>query len=151
MTPWSSKHCASNNGMAKRGGVCQSFPDHTLWLLCFFGTFFLSLFISACFSIYFQPASFYVSPADLAKVENGGVAVLTGRKVGNSDISISYYSEAVLLITSTWKSLKNAEVTREEKMIYGCISVCGWVVLIVPSCVCVCTRGVGGTHGCQRK
>ncbi|XP_058631487.1 apoptosis-inducing factor 1, mitochondrial isoform X2 [Onychostoma macrolepis] len=37
-------------------------------------------------SIYFQPASFYVSPADLAKVENGGVAVLTGRKVVHMDV-----------------------------------------------------------------
>uniref|UniRef100_A0A672MVW9 Apoptosis-inducing factor 1, mitochondrial n=1 Tax=Sinocyclocheilus grahami TaxID=75366 RepID=A0A672MVW9_SINGR len=37
-------------------------------------------------SIYFQPPSFYVSPADLAKVENGGVAVLTGRKVVHMDV-----------------------------------------------------------------
>lgn len=43
--------------------------------------------INAClflvFSIYFQPPSFYVSPQDLEKVENGGVAVLTGKKVGD--------------------------------------------------------------------
>ncbi|XP_056313604.1 apoptosis-inducing factor 1, mitochondrial isoform X4 [Danio aesculapii] len=37
-------------------------------------------------SIYFQPPSFYVSPADLAKVENGGVAVLTDRKVVHMDV-----------------------------------------------------------------
>ncbi|XP_057217350.1 apoptosis-inducing factor 1, mitochondrial isoform X2 [Triplophysa rosa] len=37
-------------------------------------------------SIYFQPASFYISPVDLAKVENGGVAVLTGRKVVHMDV-----------------------------------------------------------------
>uniref|UniRef100_A0A8C1XDK5 Apoptosis-inducing factor 1, mitochondrial n=1 Tax=Cyprinus carpio TaxID=7962 RepID=A0A8C1XDK5_CYPCA len=37
-------------------------------------------------SIYFQPPSFYVSPTDLAKVENGGVAVLTGRKVVHMDV-----------------------------------------------------------------
>ncbi|XP_056116034.1 apoptosis-inducing factor 1, mitochondrial isoform X1 [Rhinichthys klamathensis goyatoka] len=37
-------------------------------------------------SIYFQPPSFYISPADLAKVENGGVAVLTGRKVVHMDV-----------------------------------------------------------------
>ncbi|XP_067262612.1 apoptosis-inducing factor 1, mitochondrial isoform X4 [Chanodichthys erythropterus] len=37
-------------------------------------------------SIYFQPPSFYVSPADLAKVENGGVAVLTGHKVVHMDV-----------------------------------------------------------------
>ncbi|XP_016331737.1 apoptosis-inducing factor 1, mitochondrial isoform X2 [Sinocyclocheilus anshuiensis] len=37
-------------------------------------------------SIYFQPPSFYVSPVDLAKVENGGVAVLTGRKVVHMDV-----------------------------------------------------------------
>ncbi|XP_067295286.1 apoptosis-inducing factor 1, mitochondrial isoform X2 [Pseudorasbora parva] len=37
-------------------------------------------------SIYFQPPSFYVSPADLAKVENGGVAVLTGCKVVHMDV-----------------------------------------------------------------
>ncbi|KAK2911145.1 hypothetical protein Q8A67_003278 [Cirrhinus molitorella] len=37
-------------------------------------------------SIYFQPPSFYVSPTDLPKVENGGVAVLTGRKVVHMDV-----------------------------------------------------------------
>nr|XP_005165182.1 apoptosis-inducing factor 1, mitochondrial isoform X1 [Danio rerio] len=37
-------------------------------------------------SIYFQPPSFYVSPADLAKVENGGVAVLTDSKVVHMDV-----------------------------------------------------------------
>uniref|UniRef100_A0A8C1IAZ2 Apoptosis-inducing factor 1, mitochondrial n=1 Tax=Cyprinus carpio TaxID=7962 RepID=A0A8C1IAZ2_CYPCA len=37
-------------------------------------------------SIYFQPPSFYISPTDLAKVENGGVAVLTGRKVVHMDV-----------------------------------------------------------------
>ncbi|XP_051961663.1 apoptosis-inducing factor 1, mitochondrial isoform X2 [Xyrauchen texanus] len=37
-------------------------------------------------SIYFQPPSFYVSPMDLNKVENGGVAVLTGRKVVHMDV-----------------------------------------------------------------
>lgn len=33
-------------------------------------------------SIYFQPASFYISPEELDSAENGGVAVLTGKKVG---------------------------------------------------------------------
>lgn len=33
------------------------------------------------YSIYFQPPSFYVSPQELSEVENGGVAVLTGKKV----------------------------------------------------------------------
>ncbi|XP_055054846.2 apoptosis-inducing factor 1, mitochondrial isoform X2 [Misgurnus anguillicaudatus] len=37
-------------------------------------------------SIYFQPPTFYVDPIDLAKVENGGVAVLTGRKVVHMDV-----------------------------------------------------------------
>uniref|UniRef100_A0A4W5L4Q9 Apoptosis-inducing factor 1, mitochondrial n=1 Tax=Hucho hucho TaxID=62062 RepID=A0A4W5L4Q9_9TELE len=37
-------------------------------------------------SIYFQPPSFYVSPQDLEKVENGGVAVLTGKKVVHMDV-----------------------------------------------------------------
>ncbi|XP_041948191.1 apoptosis-inducing factor 1, mitochondrial isoform X4 [Alosa sapidissima] len=37
-------------------------------------------------SIYFQPPSFYVDPTELAKVENGGVAVLTGRKVVHMDV-----------------------------------------------------------------
>ncbi|KAA0716670.1 Apoptosis-inducing factor 1, mitochondrial [Triplophysa tibetana] len=37
-------------------------------------------------SIYFQPPSFYISPVDLATVENGGVAVLTGRKVVHMDV-----------------------------------------------------------------
>ncbi|KAJ8385734.1 hypothetical protein AAFF_G00183340 [Aldrovandia affinis] len=37
-------------------------------------------------SIYFQPPSFYVSPQDLPKVENGGVAVLTGKKVVHMDV-----------------------------------------------------------------
>jgi hypothetical protein len=33
------------------------------------------------YSIYFQPPSFYVSAQDLPHIENGGVAVLTGKKV----------------------------------------------------------------------
>ncbi|XP_049322689.1 apoptosis-inducing factor 1, mitochondrial isoform X1 [Astyanax mexicanus] len=37
-------------------------------------------------SIYFQPSSFYVSPTELESVENGGVAVLTGRKVMHMDV-----------------------------------------------------------------
>lgn len=32
-------------------------------------------------SIYFQPPSFYINPEQLDSAENGGVAVLTGRKV----------------------------------------------------------------------
>ncbi|XP_006881854.1 PREDICTED: apoptosis-inducing factor 1, mitochondrial isoform X3 [Elephantulus edwardii] len=37
-------------------------------------------------SIYFQPPSFYTSAQDLPHVENGGVAVLTGRKVVQLDV-----------------------------------------------------------------
>ncbi|XP_055499894.1 apoptosis-inducing factor 1, mitochondrial isoform X7 [Leucoraja erinacea] len=37
-------------------------------------------------SIYFQPPSFYVSPQELSFVENGGVAVLTRKKVVNIDV-----------------------------------------------------------------
>ncbi|XP_048839621.1 apoptosis-inducing factor 1, mitochondrial isoform X2 [Brienomyrus brachyistius] len=37
-------------------------------------------------SIYFQPPSFYVSPRELSEVENGGVAVLTGKKVVHMDV-----------------------------------------------------------------
>nr|XP_060612322.1 apoptosis-inducing factor 1, mitochondrial isoform X1 [Anolis sagrei ordinatus] len=37
-------------------------------------------------SIYFQPPSFYVSPRDLPHIENGGVAVLSGRKVVHMDV-----------------------------------------------------------------
>ncbi|XP_048191953.1 apoptosis-inducing factor 1, mitochondrial [Perognathus longimembris pacificus] len=37
-------------------------------------------------SIYFQPPSFYVSAQDLPHVENGGVAVLTGKKVVQLDV-----------------------------------------------------------------
>ncbi|XP_062392499.1 apoptosis-inducing factor 1, mitochondrial isoform X3 [Sardina pilchardus] len=37
-------------------------------------------------SIFFQPPSFYVDPIELTKVENGGVAVLTGRKVVHMDV-----------------------------------------------------------------
>ncbi|KAH0631016.1 hypothetical protein JD844_004479 [Phrynosoma platyrhinos] len=37
-------------------------------------------------SIYFQPPSFYVSPHDLSHIENGGVSVLTGRKVVHMDV-----------------------------------------------------------------
>ncbi|XP_067903818.1 apoptosis-inducing factor 1, mitochondrial isoform X1 [Heterodontus francisci] len=37
-------------------------------------------------SIYFQPPSFYVSPQDLPFVENGGVAVLTSKKVVHMDV-----------------------------------------------------------------
>lgn len=40
----------------------------------------LSLYLFG--SIYFQPASFYISPEELESAENGGVAVLTGKKVG---------------------------------------------------------------------
>lgn len=37
-------------------------------------------------SIYFQPSSFYVNPSELDAVENGGVAVLTGKKVVHMDV-----------------------------------------------------------------
>ncbi|KAM9333518.1 apoptosis-inducing factor 1, mitochondrial [Pholidichthys leucotaenia] len=37
-------------------------------------------------SIYFQPPSFYISPEDLESAENGGVAVLTGKKVVQMDV-----------------------------------------------------------------
>ncbi|XP_061595958.1 apoptosis-inducing factor 1, mitochondrial isoform X4 [Cololabis saira] len=37
-------------------------------------------------SIYFQPPSFYVNPEDLHKAENGGVSVLTSRKVVHMDV-----------------------------------------------------------------
>ncbi|XP_072532554.1 apoptosis-inducing factor 1, mitochondrial isoform X2 [Salminus brasiliensis] len=37
-------------------------------------------------SIYFQPPTFYVSPTELESVENGGVAVLTGKKVVHMDV-----------------------------------------------------------------
>ncbi|KAF4073403.1 hypothetical protein AMELA_G00258310 [Ameiurus melas] len=37
-------------------------------------------------SIYFQPPSFYVKPSELEIVENGGVSVLTGRKVVHMDV-----------------------------------------------------------------
>ncbi|KAI5630358.1 apoptosis-inducing factor 1, mitochondrial isoform X2 [Silurus asotus] len=37
-------------------------------------------------SIYFQPPSFYVNPSELNVVENGGVAVLTSRKVVHMDV-----------------------------------------------------------------
>lgn len=32
-------------------------------------------------SIYFQPPSFYINAEELGSAENGGVAVLTGKKV----------------------------------------------------------------------
>lgn len=37
-------------------------------------------------SIYFQPASFYITPEELNSAENGGVAVLTGKKVVHMDV-----------------------------------------------------------------
>uniref|UniRef100_I3K500 Apoptosis-inducing factor 1, mitochondrial n=1 Tax=Oreochromis niloticus TaxID=8128 RepID=I3K500_ORENI len=37
-------------------------------------------------SIYFQPPSFYINPEELDSVENGGVAVLTGKKVVHMDV-----------------------------------------------------------------
>lgn len=37
-------------------------------------------------SIYFQPPSFYINPEELDSVENGGVAVLTGKKVIHMDV-----------------------------------------------------------------
>nr|XP_046266977.1 apoptosis-inducing factor 1, mitochondrial isoform X2 [Scatophagus argus] len=37
-------------------------------------------------SIYFQPASFYITPEELNSAENGGVAVLTSKKVVHMDV-----------------------------------------------------------------
>uniref|UniRef100_A0A2D4L0S0 L-amino-acid oxidase n=1 Tax=Micrurus paraensis TaxID=1970185 RepID=A0A2D4L0S0_9SAUR len=37
-------------------------------------------------SVFFQPPSFYIPPRDLMFVENGGVAVLSGRKVVHMDV-----------------------------------------------------------------
>ncbi|KAG7223316.1 hypothetical protein INR49_015672 [Caranx melampygus] len=37
-------------------------------------------------SIYFQPLSFYIQPDELNSAENGGVAVLTGKKVVHMDV-----------------------------------------------------------------
>nr|XP_015207226.1 PREDICTED: apoptosis-inducing factor 1, mitochondrial isoform X3 [Lepisosteus oculatus] len=37
-------------------------------------------------SLYFQPPSFYVSPQDLPHIENGGVAVLSSKKVVHMDV-----------------------------------------------------------------
>ncbi|XP_070772981.1 apoptosis-inducing factor 1, mitochondrial isoform X3 [Enoplosus armatus] len=37
-------------------------------------------------SIYFQPASFYINPEEMDSAENGGVAVLTGKKVVHMDV-----------------------------------------------------------------
>ncbi|XP_029374828.1 apoptosis-inducing factor 1, mitochondrial isoform X4 [Echeneis naucrates] len=37
-------------------------------------------------SIYFQPLSFYIHPEELNSAENGGVAVLTGKKVIHMDV-----------------------------------------------------------------
>uniref|UniRef100_UPI0037E7AA0A apoptosis-inducing factor 1, mitochondrial isoform X2 n=1 Tax=Semicossyphus pulcher TaxID=241346 RepID=UPI0037E7AA0A len=37
-------------------------------------------------SIYFQPASFYINPEELEGAGNGGVAVLTGKKVVHMDV-----------------------------------------------------------------
>lgn len=39
------------------------------------------MFLYLFHSIYFQPASFYISPEELNSAENGGVAVLPGKKV----------------------------------------------------------------------
>lgn len=38
-------------------------------------------FLYLCCSIYFQPPSFYINPEELGSTENGGVAVLSGKKV----------------------------------------------------------------------
>lgn len=49
----------------------------------------------AFFSIYFQPPSFYVPVRDLPFVENGGVAVLCGKKVGTAlAIVLASYSSS---------------------------------------------------------
>ncbi|XP_042287644.1 apoptosis-inducing factor 1, mitochondrial isoform X2 [Thunnus maccoyii] len=37
-------------------------------------------------SIYFQPPSFYINPEELESTDNGGVAVLTGKKVVHMDV-----------------------------------------------------------------
>lgn len=39
-------------------------------------------------SIYFQPPSFYVHARDLPFVENGGVAVLSGKKVSTASLAV---------------------------------------------------------------
>lgn len=41
----------------------------------------LKLILYLFHSIYFQPASFYINPEELNSAENGGVAVLTNKKV----------------------------------------------------------------------
>ena len=46
-------------------------------------------------SIYFQPSSFYVSPTELESVENGGVAVLTGKKVKTPTSSLPRFTAPV--------------------------------------------------------
>lgn len=50
-------------------------------------------------SIYFQPASFYISPEEFNSAENGGVAVLTGKKV-SLFTSPFHYTEAFCLTSS---------------------------------------------------
>ena len=55
----------------------------------------LVFFLYIFFSIYFQPASFYINPEELDSAENGGVAVLTGKKVGLSLISFQHSDTTV--------------------------------------------------------
>ena len=40
-----------------------------------------------CFSIFFEPAEFYCRPGELAARQNGGVAVLAGRRVVRLDVT----------------------------------------------------------------
>uniref|UniRef100_A0A8C6TN37 Apoptosis-inducing factor 1, mitochondrial n=1 Tax=Neogobius melanostomus TaxID=47308 RepID=A0A8C6TN37_9GOBI len=77
-------------------------------------------------SIYFQPPSFYIKPEDLTTAENGGVAVLSGKKViqmdvrGNKvklddDTEISY-DKCLIATGGTPRNLQVIERAGEEVM-----------------------------------
>lgn len=102
-------------------------------------------------SIYFQPSSFYINPEELDSVENGGVAVLTGKKV---DLWFSFLSLHNFIQYMNKIILNKSEVFRPEV-----------IILTDLQALCVMSKPgkqklfmrytffffIGGSHGCERE
>ncbi|XP_015207224.2 apoptosis-inducing factor 1, mitochondrial isoform X1 [Lepisosteus oculatus] len=77
-------------------------------------------------SLYFQPPSFYVSPQDLPHIENGGVAVLSSKKVVHMDVrgnkvclndgSEISYEKCLIATGGTPRNIQAIERAGEEVM-----------------------------------
>lgn len=103
-------------------------------------------------SIYFQPSSFYINPEELDSVENGGVAVLTGKKV---DLWFSFLSLHNFIQYMDKIILNKSEVFRPEVIILTDLqALC--VMMSKPGKQKLFMRYtyfffIGGSHGCERK